>query len=211
MAKLHQGFNLLRDQLREADKWDKIQNWVNGTARIIVIVVEFVVIVCFGARIFMDRVARNLETRLEDNAQMLESLEDTEARLRQLQIDLQNYKGLWESSASYSDTIEDVYGYIPAISNAIVVTISKGKMSVSGTASTQNIGELERIIKSQTDIYQDTLLEKYTPDGNPTSQDSQGQFSLSTNIKNYKRKLAPKEKAAASPTPEASPTLAPTQ
>ncbi|MBP9758583.1 hypothetical protein KBD45_02720 [Candidatus Dojkabacteria bacterium] len=184
--KIHKGFNLLRDQLQEADKWDKIQNWVNGTARVIVIIVEFVVITCFGARIFMDRVARNLEIRLESNQNTLENLEDTELKLRQLQIDLQNYRGLWETSGEYSATVQEVYGYIPAIANTISVSIDKGVLNVSGNASKQNIGKLEGIVKSSPN-YQDTLLTSYIPkDGDDSTI---GDFQLKTIIKNYKRKI----------------------
>lgn len=184
--KIHKGFNLLRDQLQEADKWDKIQNWVNGTARVIVIVVEFVVIICFGARVFMDRVARNLEIRLEDNNQTLESLKDTELRLRQLQIDLQNYRGLWESSGEYSNTVKNFYGYVPSIANSISVSIDKGELSVSGNTSKLNIGNLEGIIKSSSS-YQDTLLTSYVPqDG---TDNTIGDFQLRTVIKNFKRKI----------------------
>jgi hypothetical protein len=208
MAKVHQGFNLLRDQLREADKWDKIQNWVNGTARVIVIFVEFIVIVCFGARIFMDRVARNLETRLDDNKQMLQSLSETEIRLRQLQIDLQNYKGLWENSGQFSNTIETVYAYVPSISNSITLSIDNAKISISGTASKENIGALEGKVKSATSEYQDTLLERYSPDGQAETVDTQGQFTLTTSIKNYKRKLALGTSQVDS---QPSPTQAPTQ
>lgn len=186
--KIHRGFNLLRDQLQEADKWDKIQDWVNGTARVIVILVEFVVIVCFGARIVMDRIARNLEQRLEENYATLESLKDTEQRLRQLQIDLQNYRGLWESSSEYSDAVREFYNYIPAIENSIALNMDKGVISVNGNASRSNIGLLEGIVKSS-DKYQDTLLSNYAPDDSESTGDTLGDFELRTTIKNYKRKI----------------------
>lgn len=207
--KEHKGFNLLRDQLREADKWDKIQNWVNGTARIVVIIVEFVVIVCFGARIFMDRVARNLEEDLQENHATLESYKETELRLRQLQIDLQNYRGLWNNSGQYSNTIQTVYAYIPEITNSIAVIIDNGELSINGTTTTDNIGKLEGLVKSSPD-YQDTLLERYTPDSEELETNTQGQFSLRTKIKDYKREIALTE-GQEGVTPTVSPSDVPQQ
>ena len=206
MAKIHKGFNLLRDQLQEADKWDKIQNWVNGTARVIVIVVEFLVIICFGTRIFMDRVARNLDESLENNKKTLDSLKDTELRLRQLQFDLQNYKGLWDSAGQYSETVKEIYSFVPTISNAITLSIDNGGVSLSGNASKLNIGKLEGIIKSSPN-YNETLLISYIPQDGEATDNTLGDFQLKTTINNFKRNLFVNREKEETPNLEASPTL----
>jgi len=60
-----QGFNLLKPQKTPPTLWEKIYAWVLGTARIIVIIVEIIVVFSFGARIAVDTIASRLDKEVE--------------------------------------------------------------------------------------------------------------------------------------------------
>lgn len=179
------GFNLLRPQLSPEDRWDKIYEWVNSTARVIVILVELIVIVCFVARVIVDRTARDLEEVLEENKNQLDSLKDIEANIRELQKSLSDYENIWASSSGNALYIEEVYGYSPNLFRAYNVSLDgHGKMTISGVASEDDVQDLENTMKNSLSFSQ-VELSTFTPGG--TGGDEPGEFQIGAVIADYKR------------------------
>lgn len=174
------GFNLLRPQIEPEGKWDKIYAWVNGTARIVVIFVELIVIVCFGVRVVVDRQARDLEKVLDKNKAQLDKVKDAEARIRQLQSDLQMYEGIWAQSSDYAPVVEEVYNYNPALFSAMSVSIDASEIKINGSASRDDIDSLEKVIKNSNMFYDQQLL-NYKPEGGESALDL-GSFNISAQL-----------------------------
>lgn len=177
------GFNLLRPQITPEGRWDKIYSWVNSTARVIVIFVELIVLVSFGARIFLDTQARDLERTLAKNKVQLDSLKQDELEIIELQGDITNYLNLWETSSAYSTNLREIYNYNPNIFLSLTVRIDdKGDVNISGIADGKDVMELERIMK-KSDTYSIVEVLNYRPGEN--IQD--GEFQIRARVNNFKR------------------------
>lgn len=185
MEKNKLGFNLLRAQIAPEDKWDKIYNWVNNSARVIVIFVELIVIVSFGVRVVIDRQARDLEEVLKANKLRLDNLSETEQGIRDLQDETKSYKIIWDSSTSLAEYVEEVYDYNPNLFSVLSVSIDNdGFLSIGGTASRSDIGDLEVKMKAS-DSFSQVQLATFKPDGE--GSDTLGSFQIEARISSHTR------------------------
>jgi len=180
-----EGFNLLRSQLTSEDKWEKVYEWVNNTARIVIILVELVVVLCFGARVVVDRQAKNLEEVLDRNVVILESLETVEKEIRQLQADLTSYNEIWDSSSNYAPFLEEVFNYNLALFDSYSISMdSKGKLRLVGKATRSEVSELENAMKSSPS-YSLVQLSNYKP--GEGGDNSLGEFGIQADIREFTR------------------------
>ncbi|MCA9385804.1 hypothetical protein KC717_04095 [Candidatus Dojkabacteria bacterium] len=199
------GFNLLRPQLTPEDKWDKIYNWVNSTARVIVIAVELVVIICFGVRVVVDRQARDLQEQLETNKLQLDRLADTEKEIRELQDKTATYKLIWDSATSFDPYIQEVYGYNPNLFTSLNVSVTReGIVNVNGVATREDVDDLERKLKNSESFSQVEVL-LFQPDG--VSLQSLGPFQMQARLAQFKRDPILPMGVVPTVTPVASPSL----
>jgi hypothetical protein len=147
------GFNLLREQLTPPTAWDKIYDWMVGTARIIVIVVEIIVIIAFGARIILDTIGGNLDrTIAEEIDPQLESFAQLEEEFRQTQRKNDNYTELYRESSSltpYHLYAEQLLSVDRNLQGTINVQISGERFVVNGELLESDVKELENDIKSR--------------------------------------------------------------
>ena len=179
------GFNLLRAQLTPEDRWDRVYAWVNGTARVIVVFVELVVIGCFAARIVVDKQARDLEKELESNHTRLQNLAQAESEIRTLQDKTNTYSALWQVSNYYSPFIDEIYGYDPSLFSSLTLSISnKGVLSISGTSTKTIIGDLETKMKNSESFSEVQVTSVRT---SSESEQSYGSFEIQAVIRDYTR------------------------
>ena len=141
------GFNMLRPQLTPPTAWDKLYKWMVGTARIIVIIVEFIVIIAFGTRVAVDTISKNLDKEIVKLNAELSAYSDSEFIIRNVQDKTNAYQSLWENSSNlsiYIDFINDLIINYPGI---ISLQISKTEINISGELPLININELETKLK----------------------------------------------------------------
>ncbi len=179
------GFNFLRPQLAQEDRWDKIYNWVSSTARVIVMVTEVVVIAVFVIRVVVDRTARDLNKQLEDNKAQLDDLSDEEQAIREIQKDTQTYTNLWNASSGFAEVISEVYSYDRTLNPFIAISISsEGEVQLTGSADEATMANLESKMKNSALFSQVELL---TYRSRTETDLAPGQFQIVAQLVNTKR------------------------
>lgn len=148
MAIKKRGFNLLRSQLKVESIWDKMYKIVNMSARFFVIITELIVIGCFAARVVIDREAKMLDEKLNENRETLELLKPEEEEIIKLQNTLSNYKKLWIDAKNYQPYVEEIYASIPEIYTKISFAVNEdGIINLNGILDIDSIRFLESKLK----------------------------------------------------------------
>jgi hypothetical protein len=179
------GFNLLREQLANEDKWDKIYEWITSTAKVLVIFTELIIVCVFVVRVVVDRRARELTKLLETNHTQLEALATTEGQIRQVQANMVDYTAIWNNSSSFMSVVEEIYSYDRALSNTLMIRLSdQGKIEISGVAKRDDVENLEMLMKSSP-TYSYVELISFRP--NLASTTNTGHFQLVGNFSPAKR------------------------
>jgi|GEM_PF-2379123 len=172
----YSGFNLLQDNTLPPDIWDKWYDWISKAGKIIVVVVEITVIVCFVLRIVVDTQAKALAEELQTNIQRLNSFKDNEARFIAYQQRFTAYKAVWRASPVYSTVIGDIVKLIPANTDNLTFTLKENVVTITGEGVTTQLGELESVLKSSQD-YKDVQLNTFDTLG------ARAKFSIKVEIR----------------------------
>lgn len=162
------GFNLLRKQAAPPTAWEKIYAWVLGTARVIVIIVEFVVIVSFVARIVVDTQAKQLEKGIESKQDLFEGFATSEQRYREIQLKSENYQSLWTRSSNYGDPLKEVTKLFSGNFNDLQITISADTLTIRVEGDVDRIAEIETQIKKSSVFKNVETFEIDTTEGGDT-------------------------------------------
>jgi hypothetical protein len=170
------GFNLLQNNVRPPDAWDKLNDWVTNVGRIIVIIVEVVVIVSFIARVVIDTQTKNLLEKEQANSQAIVALRDREVRFRTQQAQFETYKQIWDTSSSYTAIMTELDKLRPKSIEKLSVSLQGDLITFSGEASVTSIGQFENSLKTSAkyaDVQVDEI-EKISGDG----QANRASFSI---------------------------------
>mgnify|MGYP007051591394 CR=1 FL=1 len=141
------GFNLLRPQLTPPTAWDKVYKWMVGTARVIVILVEMVVIIAFAVRIVVDTIGKQLDDEIKQKDTQLDAYTQIEKDLRDIQVKADAYKDIWKASSYYSDEVIFINNLIKKYGGTISVQLTKDEVNISGSIPLKFINELETAFK----------------------------------------------------------------
>ncbi len=144
------GFNLLRPQLSPPTSWDKIYQWMVGTARIIVLLVELVVIAAFGIRVVVDTIGKNLDKDIERKQVELEAYKSSELQYLEIQNKTDSYRTLWEQSSNLSEKMVYVNELLESYYGLINVKIDQEELSITGELPLSFVRELENSLKLNT-------------------------------------------------------------
>jgi hypothetical protein len=125
--KLSNSINLLEPTVVPLSTWDKIYDWVFKIGRYVIVAVEAVVILAFVSRFIFDRKNNDLKESLDAKANIIESREDFEIKIRIV-------KSLLNSSSSIDkDQIDTAYRYKDVFKNIpSQVNISDFSMTLQG-------------------------------------------------------------------------------
>ncbi len=189
MAKKNQekiGFNLLISQIEPPTLWTKIYDWMVGSARIVMISIELVVIVAFGLRVFLDVESKNLDEEIANKENILRAFQSSEVRFRKIQDHVNAYAKSWEEANVHSSIYAEVNTYLPQNPVEMSVQIDTTTVVVSGTATGNEIAFLENAFKNSS-TFRDAQLVKLDIEG--TSGDSLGNFTIAATIRNPEKRV----------------------
>lgn len=158
------GFNLLQDHTQPPDLWDKIYDWITKVGRVIVIVIELIVILSFGARIVIDTQTKALQEEVEQNAAVLDSLKSAEADFRDKQARFGSYREIWNNSSTYQDIIDSALDEIPTQIEGLNIRASGQTLSIQGTGANSNIERLENGLRNMEQLEEVRVAELVAED-----------------------------------------------
>ncbi|HEX9804335.1 MAG TPA: hypothetical protein VGA67_01520 [Candidatus Dojkabacteria bacterium] len=147
MAK--KSFNILRPQLSPPTAWDKIYQWMVGTARIVIIVVEIIVVFAFGIRVVVDTIGKNLDKQIVQKDAALNAYAPSEAEFRSVQNKTDAYRGLWVNSSGNFKLVQYLRTLLDQYSGAISFQINPQSVSISGELFSNEIKAIEQAMKSR--------------------------------------------------------------
>lgn len=147
-----QGFNLLKAQKTPPTMWEKIYAWVLGTARIIVIVVEVIVVLSFGARVAVDTISSRLDKEVTKQQNTLGAFSESEVRYRTIQSRTREYQNIWEHSSNYSTTLRELENYLAANFSDLTIEIAENELTIRAEGDVTKISALEDSMKSSENL-----------------------------------------------------------
>ena len=162
---MKKGFNLLKEQVEPPSVWTKIYDWVLGTARIVIIIVEVIVLIAFGIRILIDLQAKELDSKIEQSDAVMNVLLTSETSFRQIQNKTAAYETLWNGTMNYSDVVNNINSLLPvntSITN-LTIAIDQENVTISGVADKtreEDVRLLEENLKNNSPYLTDSVLEK---------------------------------------------------
>lgn len=185
---MKKGFNLLKIQPEPPSVWTKFYDWIVGTARVVIIIVEIIVLVAFGVRVVVDMQAKNIDKQVAQHEAILGVMGGGETQFRRVQAKTNAYKQIWNNSPDYLDIITRINAVLPVnntISN-LTITIDKQNVLITGTApksKEEDVKKLEDNLKNNLPFLSDTVLQKL--------EDSTDQlkFTFSATLTNVSNKV----------------------
>lgn len=152
------GFNLLRPQIEPPTVWTKVYDWAVGSARIVVILVELVVVLAFAIRIVIDVQSNNLNEEIKTKESIVLVFQSSELRYLNIQQRTSAYRDNWESTPVFSGIFAEVSSYLPPGGKELTVLINPSSgVFVSGTAPVAEIGVMEENFKNSNTFSRATL------------------------------------------------------
>ncbi|MFQ5492958.1 MAG: hypothetical protein ACE5DX_02240 [Candidatus Dojkabacteria bacterium] len=173
MAK--KGFNLLRPQIEPPTVWTKVYDYIVGSARVIVILVELVVVLAFVVRLVVDVQSKNLDEEIVVKEAIVKSFAQAEARYVRIQNKTGAFNAIWTNSPIYIQLYSEINGYIPNSAREMTIQIDNDKIFITGIAITSEIGEMENAFKNSDTFYKQELDQLETEG---VSDDTLGNFTL---------------------------------
>ncbi|MBN1331560.1 hypothetical protein JW978_01585 [Candidatus Dojkabacteria bacterium] len=143
-----QGFNLLKKQKIPPTLWEKIYTWVLGTARVLVIMVEIVVVISFGIRVAVDTISSRLDKEVEKQQNTLGAFSESETRYRTIQSRTSEYKNIYEKSSNYSAMLSELENYLGANFTGLSIYITEDELTIRGEGDVSRISSLEESLKA---------------------------------------------------------------
>jgi hypothetical protein len=152
------GLNILRDQLAPPTSWDKIYKWMLGSARVVIIVVEIVVMLAFAVRIVVDTEGGNLDKEITSKQAELSAYKSQELNFREVQIKADKYRVLWESSSNLSVYMSYINDLLSDTSGEISVRIENDEITIRGLLPLNEINAIESALKGAADSSNETSI-----------------------------------------------------
>jgi hypothetical protein len=203
------GFNLLQGNTAPPDAWDMVYAWVTQVGRVIVIVVELIVILAFGARVVIDTQGKNLLEAEKQNSTRLTAFKQKELQFLDRQQRFSAYKGIWDLSSTYTAATREIVKSMPRDVEELSISIRDNVVTYKGIARTSDISTFETALKNATTLFSDVLVLEVESEGSGTGARARSSFGIKIEIK--PEILAARQKFATTTTPAATPaTTTPT-
>lgn len=174
------GFNLLKEQIEPQTMWTKIYDWIVGTARIIIIFVEILVVVAFGVRLAIDGRSKKLDQIVEEKERNLGYYEIAQNRFLTIQDKVSAFELSWNESVIFADIYKEINSYLPQNPQSISIKLTKDSLFISGEAKVNEIGKLESSFKNSTTFKNVELVQIQSQGSSPNSL---AEFSLRSELR----------------------------
>ncbi len=172
------GFNLLRPQVEPPTVWTKLYDYVVGTARVVVIFIELVVVVAFVWRIIIDVQSKNLDDEIRVKESIISTFAQAEREFKQIQKKTGAYDVIWTDTRAFTNNYAEINKYLPLSLHEFTIQLNKDNVFITGTANVSEIGTMEDSLnKSETFSKK---IDNITSAG--TSGSELASFSLRLNI-----------------------------
>jgi len=181
-----QGFNLLRPQIEPPSMWTKVYDYIIGSARLIIIIVELIVVGAFVVRIFTDIESNNLNEQIKTKEAILASFSEAEQRYVNIQSKSSAYEKIWEESYKYSTLFSEVNSYLPVSAQEYGVRFNEKTVFLNGKAPLREVSEMESKFK-QSNTFSRQELDQIQTEGSNTNV--LGTFSFRADIENMDKKV----------------------
>ncbi len=175
-----QGFNLLKQQPAPPTTWEKIYIWILGTARVIIIIVELIVIGAFVTRVVVDTQGRRIEKDIENRERTISGFEESIVRYRIIQTRTKNYKSIWENSSNKAPVMAELNSLLAADFADLRVSIEGDLLTIRGGGTIERISVLEKAVKESDSFMNVEAFEITTEEDDIISR---GSFGLRAIIK----------------------------
>lgn len=172
------GFNLLKNQVEPQTVWSKLYNWTTNTARAILVIVELVIVLAFGARVVVDLQFKNLNKDIEAREDVLLLLQDTEREMRSIQEKVSAYNLIWTNTNYNTSVLDEVIAYIPPSVDDLSVQLSDEELIIRGFATPEIIASIENSFKTSDSFTRTELINVETQGSTLDS------FTLRTQLNN---------------------------
>jgi hypothetical protein len=177
---IKKGFNLLKPQLEPPTVWTKIYDWVLGTARVIIIVVQIIVVIAFAIRMVVDVQSKNLDREIVAKESVLSSLQESELRFKKIQKQTAAFEKALNISMIYSAIFAELNVLMPNNATELNIQFVSTSILISGKASVSAIGNLETELKTSRNF---TNTELVQVESRGISQDETADFTIRTQIR----------------------------
>lgn len=137
------GFNLLRPQVEPPTVWSKLYDYVVGTARVVVIFVELVVVVAFVWRIIIDVQSKNLDDEIRVKESIISTFAQAEREFKQIQKKTGAYDIIWTGTRSFTNNYAEINKYLPLSLHEFTIQLNKDTVYITGTANVSEIQSME--------------------------------------------------------------------
>lgn len=144
----HKIFNLLKPELPPPTAWDKIYDWLATRARIVVVICEILVVICFIGKVVVDIQSKDINEALDAKSRDLASFFGTiEPKLRKIQQKSRNYERIWEGSNKYNEVLNEILSYIPNPGINITINMSGETVTIRGDDELSALQTIEAKMK----------------------------------------------------------------
>lgn len=144
----NKGFNLLKKQKEPPTTWDRMYGWITGTARVVVIIVEILIIAAFVVRIVLDTQGNNIDKDIEKRNGAIGAMQEEEARFRNIHSRISSYNELWTSASSYAETLNELEGFLGNDFEDTSINIDGDSLTINGQGNVDKISNLEEAMKN---------------------------------------------------------------
>jgi len=179
------GFNLLKQQKAPPTSWEKIYVWALGTARIIVIIVELIVVGAFVSRVVVDTQGKRLDKNLETRQATLSAFKETETGYRIIQAKATNYKVVWENASNYAAALQELDNLLSANYANLRISIDKDFVTIRGEGDINQIENFETKFKESKYF---SNVETFEVDSSSGDSDRRGSFGIRGYINDYNKR-----------------------
>lgn len=165
----HKIFNLLKPEAPPPTAWDRIYDYLATRARIVVVVCELLVVVCFIGKVIVDIQSKDINEALDAKSRNLASFFGTiEPQLRKIQQKSRAYERLWEGSSKYNELLDEIFSFIPNPGVNVAVTLTGEAVTIRGDDELSALQAIEAKMKVSAN-FTNVKLELNTQGSQPSS------------------------------------------
>ncbi len=170
-----QIFNLLKPAKPIIPTWDKIYYWLSGTARILILFVEVIIIAGFAYRVIIDRQSNDLKDTINQSEKILNIYTQREQTIQTYQSQINEVNKVKASSNSFVNIINQLILQFPDTKTSSVTFSTDGNFNISAISTKDVATQFEQLLKNSKLTKNVTITNFIVKDDGAVSYSIQGQ------------------------------------